>query len=292
MLLSRIHGFVCFFSNIQKRTVLIPVIFRHARRHGFSDPDLRAVFRNGIDLIQQIIPPVIVFPGQNDNELISPYSEYRTVAENPADFYTGIPYTYIPFFMPIQIVDCFQIIDIANHDCKRFLCPLINSLIYYLFPLHIGIFVFDSCQGIDGRHFSGGWEISCIFLFLPHLRVFIEQADDQQRFSVFLNLCCTQSHISRKLVVQQAVVQDKHPVPLNSRKDVLFADLCMKHGQVFRMNRLQAVLICFFEEISSMICNSKILVAPWRAELCVLSRFRVNIIQYNQVSVQSGKAQI
>ena len=66
----------------------------------------------------------------------------------------------------------------------------------------------------------------------------------------------------------------------------------MKHGQVFRMNRLQAVLICFLKEISSVNCNSKILVASGRAELFILSRFRVNIIQYNQVSVQSGKAQI
>ena len=58
------------------------------------------------------------------------------------------------------------------------------------------------------------------------------------------------------------------------------------------MNRLQAVLICFFEEISSMICNSKILVALGGAELVVLSRFRVNLIKYNQVSGQSGKTQI
>ena len=43
--------------------------------------------------------------------------------------------------MPILIVDRFQIVDIADHDCERFLFPLSDRLIDLFFKPGIGPFV-------------------------------------------------------------------------------------------------------------------------------------------------------
>ena len=57
--------------------------------------------------------------------------------------------------MPIQIVDCFQIIHVADHHRKRFLLSDLNLRINLFFPLHIGMFVFYAGQGINRCHASG-----------------------------------------------------------------------------------------------------------------------------------------
>ena len=224
-LLSLVHGLVSFFKDAQQTGMTVFIILDHAGRDGFSYSDLRAVLWQGIDLFHQFCSLTVILPGQKDHKLISSDTEYRAVAENAADLRAGISDAYVSFLMSVQVINHLQIIDVANHYGKRLPRSFFDFLVYLLFPLHIGVLVFDACQGINGCHLSGCREITGVFLLLSDLCVFVEQADDEQRFSVLLNLRGFQLHITRKIAAHQAVVHHKYPVPLNGGQDILFCDL-------------------------------------------------------------------
>jgi hypothetical protein len=74
--------------------------------------------RNSIDLFYQFIPHNEIFSGQDYNKFIPSDPENRTMAENTAYLIAGVLDTSIAFLMAIQIIDCFQVVDITDNNCE------------------------------------------------------------------------------------------------------------------------------------------------------------------------------
>ena len=83
--------------------------------------------------------------------------------------------------MTIQVVDCFQVIDIADHDCERPLLSRSDLFVDFLFPLVIGSLVFYTCQRINHGHSSG----CCKILFRMGSK-FFECLRKDSNFIVFV----------------------------------------------------------------------------------------------------------
>ena len=155
MLLSLVHGLVRLFKNSGKGSMPTRVIFRHAGRNGFPDFESGKIPGYGVDLVHQFVARIIVFAGQNDGKLVAADSKHRAVAENPADFRTGVPDAGVALLMAVLIVDRLHVVDITDGDGKGLLFAVFDRLVDPLFPLRVGTLVFDACQGIDIRHLSG-----------------------------------------------------------------------------------------------------------------------------------------
>ena len=70
---SLIHGSVSLFKDAQQRIMTLFIILDHTGRNGFSNSDFCAVRRKLVDLLHQFCPLIIIFSGENGNELVSAY---------------------------------------------------------------------------------------------------------------------------------------------------------------------------------------------------------------------------
>ena len=119
-----------------------------------------------IQLLHQLFPVFKIAPGKDNHKFISAKAENRTVLEHVADECAGVFDILIPGQMALGVVDHFQVVDIADNNCKlqRFL--LLNCLIQLVFPLLKSTFVFNTGQ----RIFQGHVLHNIKFFFLLFLR--------------------------------------------------------------------------------------------------------------------------
>ena len=244
-------------------------------------------------LRQQLFHVRIVLALGDDVELVAAHAEHRRVGENAADDAAGLLQILVARRMALGVVDLLEVVDVQRHHGELHLFRLLmDPAVQLRLHVHIGVLVAHAGQRVHVGLRPRRVQHPLVLLVPPHLRVHVDDTDDELRAVLLLDHGGLGGDIGRHPVDHHAVAQHKDAVFPDLPQDILLCEQGLEAQDIVRMDALHGFLSGPGEEILPHGLRAKGLIVAGGAVLHIVIRHRVDGVNGEEIAGQSADAGI